>query len=113
MIAAADIREARRRCGLTQEELARRVGTSQEAISAYENGRREPSLSTFRRVLAATGSRLIVQSGHRPIHQPSPARLEHAARTLAEVLALAEALPTRHEPELRFPGRGALGGGVS
>jgi transcriptional regulator with XRE-family HTH domain len=49
------IRIARRRSGLTQEELARRAATSQAAISAYESGRRSPSVATLTRILAAAG----------------------------------------------------------
>ncbi|MFN0091570.1 MAG: helix-turn-helix transcriptional regulator [Acidimicrobiales bacterium] len=41
----AVIREARRRSGLSQAELARRAHVSQPVISAYESGRREPGLS--------------------------------------------------------------------
>jgi hypothetical protein len=34
---------------------------------------------------------------------PTAAQLRRAGRVLAEVLALAEALPKRHQPELRYP----------
>ncbi|MDQ3470739.1 MAG: helix-turn-helix domain-containing protein, partial [Actinomycetota bacterium] len=43
MTPAALIRTTRTRAGLTQAELARRAGTSQPVISAYEHGRRDPS----------------------------------------------------------------------
>jgi transcriptional regulator with XRE-family HTH domain len=43
--AAALLREARRRAGLSQTELAVRAGVAQSVISAYETGRREPALS--------------------------------------------------------------------
>jgi transcriptional regulator with XRE-family HTH domain len=52
------IRMARRQAGLTQTELAARVGTSQAAVSAYESGRRSPSVDTLVRILAATGLEL-------------------------------------------------------
>ena len=52
------IRIARRRAGLSQEELARRAATSQAAISAYESGRRSPSVATLSRILAASGFEL-------------------------------------------------------
>jgi len=52
----ADIlRDARRRAGLSQRELAKRAGTSQAVISAYENGQREPGVNQFQKVIAATG----------------------------------------------------------
>jgi len=43
------VREARRRAGLTQRELAGRAGTTQSAIARIESGRTAPS---FERVLA-------------------------------------------------------------
>jgi len=97
------LRTARTRGGMTQAELAQRVGTSQATISAYENGRKQPSVATLERLLAATGSRLAVEHGHAAVLRPSPAQEARVARTLADVIALAEALPTRHERELRFP----------
>lgn len=46
---------ARRRSGLTQEALARRSGTSRTTLSAYEHGRKSPSLVTAQRIVEATG----------------------------------------------------------
>lgn len=43
---------------MTQTELAERAGTSQAAISAYESGRRSPSVDTLSRILAAAGAEL-------------------------------------------------------
>jgi uncharacterized protein len=103
MNAGTALREARRRAGLTQAALAGRAGTSQATISAYEAGRKDPSVETFSRLLAATGSRLTVQSAAPAVVQPSSAQLARNGRALLEVLALAEALPTRHEPALRYP----------
>lgn len=37
----------RRRAGLSQQQLAERVGTKQPVISMYESGEREPSLKTL------------------------------------------------------------------
>lgn len=88
---------------MTQAELARRIGTSQATLSAYENGRKQPSVETLSRVLAASGARLAVESGRQPVLVPSRSQIARVARSLSDVLALAEALPTRHEPELRFP----------
>ena len=38
-----------------------------------------------------------------PVVEPSPAELKKAGETLAEVIALAEALPNEPERELRYP----------
>lgn len=61
MQAAAVLREARRRAGLSQVDLARRARVAQPTISAYENGRRDPSWSTLSRLVAATGFELSVE----------------------------------------------------
>ena len=62
------IRMARREAGLSQTELAHRAKTSQAAISAYECGRRSPSVETLSPVLTAAGfdlrMRLALPDGH-------------------------------------------------
>ena len=55
---ASQIIEARTRAGLTQQQLAERMHTSQSAIARLESGRSKPSVSTLEKVAAATGSRL-------------------------------------------------------
>lgn len=52
---------ARVRAGLTQAELARRMGTTQSAIARLESGRRLPSLKTLSRYARATGSRPVIK----------------------------------------------------
>lgn len=47
--------------GLTQQELAERVGTHQSSISRLENGEREPSLPFLRRVVDALDGCVEVQ----------------------------------------------------
>ncbi len=99
---AATLREARRRAGLSQTALARRTGTSQATISAYETGAKEPSVSTLTRLLAATGHSLEVTEGM-PTTEPSAKELRRRGRILAEVTALAEALPSRRSRKLGYP----------
>jgi transcriptional regulator with XRE-family HTH domain len=47
--------------GLTQEELARRSGTSRPTLSAYERGRKSPTVATFARLLSQAGWDLAAQ----------------------------------------------------
>jgi transcriptional regulator with XRE-family HTH domain len=47
--------EARHTAGLSQEELAKRAGTSRPTLSSYEHGHRSPTLQTTARILAAAG----------------------------------------------------------
>lgn len=51
---------ARIGAGLTQAQLAKRMGTSQSVIARLEGGNSAPTLSTLRRYAAATGTRLRV-----------------------------------------------------
>src|SRR6185312_6838327 len=44
--------EARKRAGLTQEELGRRIGKSQKTVNGYEHGRK-PNVSIYRQIAAA------------------------------------------------------------
>jgi transcriptional regulator with XRE-family HTH domain len=103
MEASTTLHDVRRRAGLSQADLAERAGTSQATISAYENGTKQPSVATFSRLLAAAGARLSVDTARVAVAEPSSAELERAGRTLAQVIALAEALPVEHEPHLRYP----------
>ena len=52
------VRRARREAGLSQAELAQRANTSQAAVSAYESGKRSPSVDTLTRLLTAAGFEL-------------------------------------------------------
>jgi transcriptional regulator with XRE-family HTH domain len=101
--AARRLREARRLAGLSQAELACRAGTSQATVSAYESARKQPSVATLSRLLAAAGARLTVEHGRAPVVLPSPADHARAGRALGEVLSLAASLPVRHERRLRYP----------
>lgn len=53
--------KARLRAGLTQAQLAQRMGTKQPVIARLEAGRRSPNIRTLRKLAAATGSRLVVR----------------------------------------------------
>ncbi len=57
MEAATLIRTARSTEQITQADLARRAGTTQSAVAAYENGSRKPTPLTLRRLLDASGFR--------------------------------------------------------
>lgn len=66
--AAALLRSAREAAHLSQNDLARRAGVAQSVISAYESGRREPSLPMLTRLIGATGHELdigiVASPGH-------------------------------------------------
>ena len=92
------ISDTRRRAGLSQRELARRARTSAAAVCQYERGERVPRVDTLERLIAATGGELTLEV------RPAPGiDLEATRRDLEAVLQLADALPQRHDPELRYP----------
>ena len=97
MRAATLISRARKRAGLSQAELARRAGTSQPVISAYEHGHRDPSVTSLRRLIAATGVELQLSAApraRRPETPPAVTDAEHATR-LVDLLLLTDAIPRR------------------
>lgn len=104
MDAADLLRDARLAAGLSQAELAERSGTSQATLCSYERGNKAPSAPTLERILAAAGRRLTTAPTARPVCSPGAAALEHAGRTLVEVIELAAHLPISHERSRPFPG---------
>ncbi len=58
-VAAALIR-ARANAGLTQEQLAERMGTKQEVVARWEGGKVLPSTRTLARLARATGTTLQI-----------------------------------------------------
>jgi ribosome-binding protein aMBF1 (putative translation factor) len=65
---AAMIIRARTHAGLTQEQLAERMHTTQAVIARLESGRVKPSTRTLERLAAATGMRLRIS------FEPAPAK---------------------------------------
>jgi transcriptional regulator with XRE-family HTH domain len=59
---AALLRAARRRAGLTQRELALRLGVSQAAVAKLERPGANPTFETLAGALRATGHRLELQA---------------------------------------------------
>lgn len=57
---AAALIEARSAADISQQEIAKRMQTSQPAVARLEGGHGNPSLNTLRRYAAATGTRLRI-----------------------------------------------------
>ncbi len=64
----ARVRAERQRLGLTQSELAEKMGTTQPTIARLEVGGVTPSLNTLHRAAEALGLELVVD-----FHRPAPA----------------------------------------
>ena len=69
-VLASAVTDVRSRAGLTQAELARKMGTTQPVVARLESGRSRPSMRTLERLAEATGSRLLISfaplEGKRP-----------------------------------------------
>lgn len=63
---AAAIIAARTKAGLTQAELAERIGTKQPYVARLESGTTNPSHKTLERIAEATGSRLRIRFEPQP-----------------------------------------------
>jgi transcriptional regulator with XRE-family HTH domain len=71
-----EILKARHAAGLTQGEVARRVGTTQSAVARLESGagRHSPSLATLQRYAKALGYRVELRLVKRSDPASGPAR---------------------------------------
>jgi transcriptional regulator with XRE-family HTH domain len=100
MDAARVLRQARRRAGLTQRELAARAGVAQSVVGRIETGAVIPRVDTLDRLLAAAGQALestprpgrgLDRTGYREHLESSPrARVERAARDARGLARLLE-----------------------
>lgn len=52
------LRQARKRAGLTQEQLAEKIGTTQSVVSKFERGERRIDIVELRVICKAIGIRL-------------------------------------------------------
>lgn len=102
MSTGALIRRARTDAGLTQTQLARRLGVSQAALARLEHSGANPTIRTLEKVIGATGRRLelrlelpersIDETLLREALKLSPAeRIKSAERLTAQAEALAAA----------------------
>ena len=64
---ARELIAARARAGLTQNDVAQRMGTTQSVIARLEGGQRAPSLRTVQRYALAVGGRAVVRIEPMPV----------------------------------------------
>ena len=96
-VAGELIAQIRRTSGLTQAELARRSGLQSSVLSAYEHGRRQPSVSALARIARAAGLELEIS----PLADADA--LERSGEVLVQVLELADRMPSKRRGELTYP----------
>jgi transcriptional regulator with XRE-family HTH domain len=68
--------------GLTQAELAQRMGTTQSAIARTEGGGTRPTLETLEKVASAVGAELVVGVGEHLSQNRSIAKLVREGRAV-------------------------------
>ncbi len=71
------VREARRRSGLTQAQLAERAGVPKSTVGRIESGARVPSTGMVERLVQAAGWKLTVS-----LSEPDPGTDSMFERTL-------------------------------
>lgn len=101
------VRGARQHRGLTQSQLAERLGTSQSAVHRIEQGAQNLSLDMISRISAALGSELISVGGPRRSHlrveggRPLSGRIEVNSSKNGAVALLCASLINRGRTVLR------------
>ncbi len=96
------LRTLRERAGLSQMEVAGRIGIPASVLSAYERGRREPRVDVFFRAVEATGFGIDFAPRPRQLDLRAP-DAETKATILQRVCALGMALPRRDRGPLSYP----------
>jgi transcriptional regulator with XRE-family HTH domain len=88
-VAGALLRSARTRLGLSQTAFAELLGIAQPTLSAYESGRRQPTLPTLMRLLGRCGLDLRMELAEQDRHDEILAEWERSLdeRERARVLA--------------------------
>jgi transcriptional regulator with XRE-family HTH domain len=93
------LRDARVNANLSLRELAARANTSHATLSAYEQGRKIPSVTTFLRILEASGNAVEIALHKRIRETDGIPRGEE----LESVLRLASQFPSRVSRHLDLP----------
>ncbi len=58
---ARELIAARARAGMSQSEVAQRMGTTQSVVARLESGKRPPSMRTVQRFAQAVGGHLVLR----------------------------------------------------
>ena len=70
------IKELRFKAGLTQEQLAKKVGLSEQAISFYELGKRNPKIDKWQKLADFFGVSVPYLQGYAEINIPNDLKFE-------------------------------------
>lgn len=90
------IKECRKKAGISQQQLATELGMTRQAISLYEQGKREPKLNVVRKMADILNVGVFYLLGE---HDKD---MEHANEVFDDVLAEPTALAERAFPTVKF-----------
>lgn len=77
-VAGALLLSARSRLGLSQTAFAELIGVAQPTLSAYESGKRQPTLPTLMRLLGRAGLELRMELAEQDRHDAVLAEWERS-----------------------------------
>lgn len=96
----AEIRQSRKKAGLTQRQLAARVGVSQGLIAKIERGAVDPRTSTLRKVVSALEHPAATELSAKSIMTPEVISVKHTD-TVARAIQLMTAYDISQLPVMK------------
>ena len=72
----AQLRALRKQRGMTQRELAEKIGQTQQRVAEIESGEFSPSLDTLKPILKALDAELVLRDNMEPIITAIPPKID-------------------------------------
>ncbi len=72
----SQLRALRKQRGMTQKELADKIGQTQQRIAEIESGQFSPSLDTLKPILKALNAELVLRDNREPIITANPPKID-------------------------------------
>lgn len=72
----SQLRALRKQRGMTQKELADKIGQTQQRIAEIESGEFSPSLETLKPILKALDAELVLRNNREPIITAIPPKID-------------------------------------
>ena len=71
----SQLRALRKQRGMTQKELAEKIGQTQQRVAEIESGEYSPSLETLKPILKALDAELVLRDNREPIITAIPPKI--------------------------------------
>ena len=82
---AQKIKSARKKAGLTQQELGNRLGVSASMIALYETGKRAPNTETLHKIADALAVTILALIPEQKVNTPWTRRTESEKKEILEI----------------------------